>query len=553
MNILLLKDKKSLVYNLFLVVIITVAYWKIFSIFYQQDEWLTFGRGLVVDNISDLFGNRSIFQILLGEGRFIPFAIGNFFFQVFPFNAMPFAVFSLFFHLVNSLLVFGLAKRFLKNYLIAFLAALFFGINSVSSNAVSWFGTSLGTLPSVTLVLVGLFTFFRYLDEQRKPWLFATFFSLYFSLFFKEIGIHLFLLLPLLGLLFRREKLKTFVSTYWYFFAFFLLNSVVRVLEMRSLEADQAALFLTNSSYYFWQILLVRAILYLLTSFSLVFIPASAFVEFSRTVTRIYYPFIPAEQFLLLSQTAVLDILSVLLTFLIFLGAVFLTRRSSKLERSSVLFWVGFTLVSFFPYVVISKNYSYLESRYYYLAAASAGIIFALLVGKILLLIKRIQFRVVMAVFSIIFLLWHANELSKDLEVQKIVSQERQSFLAQLSRFIPSLESSRNVFFITSDADYYQIDNKVPFQQGTGYTLMVRYFTTGKIPRELLDEQPNVFQPFLYALASQGYKESGGMGFGYYWDEELLKNEIKQKKFSKDDVLPFYYDSKTKILSEKQL
>ena len=547
------KNRSLFVYGFFLTCLISIAYWKIFSIFYQQDEWLTFGRGLVVDSVYDLFAGRNIFQILLGEGRFIPFVIGNSFFKYFPLNAMPFALLSLLFHLVNSLLVFGLAKRFLKNDLLAFLGALFFGINSVSSSAVSWFGTSLGTLPSLTFVLAAVYAFFKHLDGQKGNWPLVTFLFLYFSLFFKEIGIHLFLILPLLGLLFRKEKLKKFVGAYWYFFAFFLLNLVVRLTQMRSLEADQAALFLTNTSYYFWQIILVRAILYSLTSFSLVFIPASSFVEFGRMVTRIYYPFIPSEHFLLLSQTAVLDMLSLLLTLLVFLAAAFLTRKSSKIEKSSFLFWVGFTLTSVIPYVVISKNYAYLESRYYYLTAASAGLIFAYLAKKVFYLAKSFKFRVVTVFVVIFFLHWHSKELLKDLQLQRDVSQERLSFLTQLAGYVPTLEGDKNVFFITSDADYYQIGNKVPFQQGTGYTLMVRYFRSGKIPREFLDEPHNVFQPFLYALASQGYNDLNGKGFGYYWDENLLKEDIKQKKFSYDDVLSLYYDSKAKTLIKKQL
>ena len=87
-----------------------------------------------------------------------------------------------------------------------------------------------------------------------------------------------------------------------------------------------------------------------------------------------------------------------------------------------------------------------------------------------------------------------------------VESQTRIKFLNQMSLLLPKLESNKNIFYITGDTDYYIVGNKVPFQQGMGYTLMVWYYHTGKIPKDLINEN------FLWELNSQGYKEIDNKG-----------------------------------------
>jgi len=100
----------------------------------------------------------------------------------------------------------------------------------------------------------------------------------------------------------------------------------------------------------------------------------------------------------------------------------------------------------------------------------------------------------------------------------------------------------KNVFYVTGDKEYYGPHNMVPFQQGMGYTLMVWYYHTGKIPASFVEG--NV----LWDITTQGYKEVNGQGFGYFSDLPSLQSAYHTYHFSKTDVVSFYLDSKKQQL-----
>lgn len=134
------------------------------------------------------------------------------------------------------------------------------------------------------------------------------------------------------------------------------------------------------------------------------------------------------------------------------------------------------------------------------------------------------------------------RRILQDLSKEKAISDERKNFISQLKEMQLTLSQGKNIFFITSDEDYYATGNKVPFQQGTGYTLMVLYYDSGKIPSQLLAED------FLFEIGSQGYKEIGGKGFGYFWDPQELKSQLKANDLSDNSVIFLNYNSEDRKL-----
>lgn len=536
-----LMDWHPLIFCIFLAIIIFTVFGRLTQTFYQQDEWLGYGLYLSQGFKFVFYNAKSIFGLILGQGRVLSTFIYYLFFKFFPLNATPIAIFSIIFHSINSILVFFLSKRIFKKILPAFLGSLFFALNSVSQNAVIWPAAVAGTLPSTTLIILSIFTFLKFLEKKGRKWIVLTFLFLYISLFFKETSIYLFFYLPLASLIFEKFNPKKFLSNYWPFLAFFLINSVFRVLELRAVQTE-LALFLTGSSQAYWQTLLTRAILYPLTSFSLTFVPSEPFLRFARSITNIYYPFFPSEQFILIAQTVVLDLLAIGLSFLIFILIFVLARNSGKAERKNVGFFVGFMLFSFLPYIIIGKSFAYLESRYYYLPTFAAGVILAWFLGKISrkIRISFLSFLLFLLFFS--FLIVHLRHLGIKLSNEVLISQERKSFLTQLSQQIPNLSQNKNVFYITSDRNYYVEGNKIPFQQGTGYTLMVWYYGSGKVPSDFL------VSDYLFEIGSQGYREINGKGFGYFSDFDELVDTLQTKKVSTEAITGLYYDVNKKEL-----
>lgn len=526
-----------------LLIFILGVYLPLTRTFYQQDEWLGYGNYLA-NGIKFIFSNTSgVLPLVLAQGRVLSNVFFYIFVKYFPLNIAPFVFFAVIFHSLNTILVFLLSKKLFKKSLPAFLGSLFFAVSSVSQGSITWPATSINTLPSTSLVLVAIYFFFKYLDNFKQKWLGLSFLLIYVSLFFKETGIFLFLLLPLFPLFYKKQKFVQFLKTYWYFFAATFAIVAYRILGFKSVSG-QDALFLTGSSKYFFDSITVRAILYPLTSFSLSVVPPDAFLNFARYITNVYYPFIPEGQFILVAQTVVLDLLATILSMIIAFVSLALLKITDSKIRKTIIFWFIFLLASFLPYVIISKSYSYLESRYYYLASVAWGVIFAWILS---LVIEKIKFKFIKAAFLAIFILFlyvHANVTARDVGKLVIESQTRISILNQILAIKPRLDDDKNIFYVTGDTDYYLPGNKIPFQQGFGYTLMSLYYNSGKIPKELLSGG------YLFEIGSEGYKEVGGFGFGYFSDEKAVEIQLKRYKIPPGSIFRFYYDSKNGKLTE---
>ena len=533
----ILNNWPTLTVGLVLSIIIILIFGGITKTFYQQDEWLGYGLylargpGMIMQSTDGFLG------IILGQGRILTNLLYFLFYKYFPLNVLPIAVFAITFHIINTLIVFFLAKKLFKKTLPAFLGSLFFALNSVSQSAVTWSAASINTLPSTALILIALIFYFRYLESFKEKWMVLSFAFVYLSLFFKETGVFLFLLLPLSSLIYKKQNLWVFIKRYWYFFAATFLIVSFRIWGFKA-EPGQVALFLTGSSHVYWQTLFTRSILYPLSSFSLTFVPSEPFLWFARSLSKIYYPFIMPQQFILIAQTVVLDLLALGLTFTILILIFFLTRCSIKVERKHVGFFVGFMLFSFLPYIIISKSYAYLDSRYYYLASVGWGIIFAWILNLVIEKMKIKFVRVLTVCLFLVFIFIHIKVVVSDIADLVTQSRTRISILNQISSLVPKLTSNKNVFYVTGDADFYLPGNKIPFQQGFGYTLLTWYGKRSEYPANFFDNTS------LFEIGKEGYYEAGGYGFGYFPDLEKLKDEIRKNKFSKDEITAFYYSSK---------
>lgn len=527
---------------LFLIFIVPVFFFDLTKTFYQQDEWYGLGDVLSLGP-SAIFSGTDTLKVILGYGRVLADTLIFFLIAKFPFNIIPVSIFAIVFHTINTILVYLLAKRLVGGVLPAVVAASFFAFNQASSGAVIWAASGTGTLPATTFIILSILTFFKFLETSKKKWIFITFFLLYTSLFFKEIGIFLFAFLPLYHLFTKKIVFKELVENYFLFFIFFLISIGLIFLEFKSIPVEKD-LFLTGSTSSYYPTLLSRIILYPLTSFSLLFIPTGTAFDFAKHLTWVYYPFFPSPLYDLLAQTAVLDMLAIVLTIVIcFLFYLFLKKEKKEI-KVKIIFLLSFVFLSFLPYVVVGKSHAYLESRYYYLAAVSGGILFGYLISK---LSKIRNYGMAILALSFLFLLFHATEIKKEIIRQKDFAQERKGILEQVTRIKPQI-SSKTIFYITGDRNFYISEgNPVPMQQGMGYTLLVWYYANGNAPQALVDL---IGKHFLWGMNEQGYKEVDDSGFGYFWDLDKLSNFLKETKIDKKGIIALYYDSKTKEFND---
>ncbi len=536
---------KSLIFSVtFLFVVVIYVFWQMQFVFYQQDEWRALGSYFSENNFLDLFKDFNFLKIVLGEGRVFSAVLGYILMGKFPFNTTPLFLYSLGLHLLNVFLVFWLARKMFNKMILALISAIFFGISSVSYSTVSWYGTSIGTLPAATLILFSVFAFFRWLEENQKKWLLFSFIFLYLSLQFKEIGYFLFLFYPIVSIFFKRQAFWKFIASYWYYLITFLLIAGFRLPELNN-YTKASSVFTPSNSSNFLALLFARSILYPFTSFSLLYLPSLVFTEVGAFFARIYYPFLPSPQFKLIVQSVVLDLLSIVSSFVILISLFILLTKQLVTSYAKVFFLIGFTIASFLPYVILSKDSAYFDSRYYYLGSISSSILLGLFFGLIFFRLKKSLLRIIIFLLLFLFIFIHGYITKTEIDNLANLSKERIAILKSISKIKPILNQDKNVFLIEGNKSFYLSEgNFVPFQEGFGYTLLVWYYPQTKHFRKYLEEG------YLWDLASQGYKEIDGKGFGFFWNENEFQKSIKENRIPKEAIIVIYYDSQNKELKD---
>lgn len=534
--------KENLIPLFTLSLIILLTFWNLPRTFYQQDEWQALGHNLI-EGINNLTKYSSPIQIILGEGRPLTRALNLLFFGFFKFDLVPIAIFSIIFHTLNTFLVFFLVKRISPKTFLAFFTSLFFAVNSVSHQAVTW-AAAAGTLPATTLILLSILTYFRFLEDEEKQWLYFSFGSAILSLFFKETGLFLFVFLPLLSLLFKKKATcKDFLVTHLPLFVYGGLLLTFRMIEL-FLRTEHVAGFVGGGKNFIGTVIF-HLILYPLTSLFQVFVPSLDLYRLTPILTKIQYKFLLGSPFIdLVAQSVVADLAAVmgsavLLGFLIYA----INRTKDEVMKRNILFALSLFFLSFLPYAVLHRESSYLSSRYFYVGGVAGGMIFGYIVIFLADLSK--YFKWVILGLVALYLYHHASIIRNDINYQVSLGNQKKAVLLGIKKAYPKLEKD-NIFYVTSDKAFYG-DITNPFQNGLGYILEVWYYDSGNIPKEFLTEN------FLWDLGSEGYRKIGERGFGYFQDINKMIQVMKENNLSKNIVHAFYYDSKTgQILDNTQ-
>lgn len=509
--------------------------------FYQQDEWKTLGNNLAAG--MGIFANISPLQLLFGELRPFSGLMYLIFLGFYKFTVVPTAIFGIVFGIINSLITFYLAEKITKKRLIAFIASVFLITDSVSHQAVTW-ASAVSTLPAVTLILTAIIMHLKYFDTNNKKYLAISFISAILSLYFKGIGLFLFILFPLMFFIYKRKSilrkknLEDMLRINFPLLIFGVLTFMFRFWEV-FFRTEKIAGFASgagNSD--FVQTVLFRLFLYPVTSLFQAFVPSLDLYSITPIITKIQYKFLANSPLTdLISQTIVADMASIVGAFAILglLGFV-MYKSKDKIMNRNILFILLFFFLSFLPYIVLDRGSAYLESRYSYLGAVGAGILLGYIVYFFVSINKYFKWVTIFLVF--VFLFHQASIIRKDIDYQVVLGDQRKAVLNGIRSNYPKL-SDKNIFYVTSDKGYYG-DITNPFQNGLGYVLEVYYYdSSGKIPKDFL------IQGFLWDLGSEGYKEKGNLGFGYFQDLDKMVKVMQEDKLSASTIHAFFIDSST--------
>ncbi len=533
-------SKSSLIWLLVTALLVFVTYGGLAHTFYQQDEWQEFGllrSGAISLNP---FVDLNIFPILIGQGRLFSDLLLSFLLLHFPFQMGPFVMLALFLHLLNVYLVFQLTRRLSGSVLIAGVASLAFALNAVAHQAVTWMA-AIATLPATGLILFSILAYLEWLDSRRRAWLYASLASLFVSLLFKEIGIFLVIGLPLLYLLDEKKpSLKETITKNAPLLGYGLLIVVIRVLTLAGSHTGNGTI--AAGGFDFKLKILWHALLYPLTGLFQTLVPSAYIYPLAKKVAFLQYPLVvPSTLGDTVPQTIITDLIATIGT-VAFVGlALWLARRKPVIEWRFPLFAIGLTMLSFLPYVVLDRGGSYMDSRYYYVAAIGTAMLIGLIFDR--LWQGRRAGKVVAILLLAGLLTIHILDTRGEIKRQTALGAARQSILSTIKTSYPTL-SQKNIFYITGDKTYDTPTNFVPFQQGLGYTLMVWYADDQAIPQSFLANK------FLWDIGTQGYQETALQGFGFFSQLPALQAAVKSAAFDPSAVMAFSWDSRSRQLTD---
>ena len=532
-----LKASSALPFIIFAAVIL-ISYWQIYLGFFQQDEWLGFARSILLKD-EDILGLIK-YAFAPSGGHYIPLGLLSVFmaFSLIKLNYIIYASISILLHIINTFLVYVLAKTLTSRHNFAFVTALIFSIMAAGFQATAWVVADIPTHSSAAFASLSLIFFLNFLKKESDKLFLLSILSLTFSLLFKELAVGIFAIYTIL-LLISRAPRKYIILVILLGLSYATFRTWMFTSGSNIPSASQAVQ--PNRLVYNFLTIPAKAV-------SQSIVPGGMLHEISYDIAKILPSDITGEKgdpsFEKFVDEKVLEIFS-LVIFLLITGFIFLYWRKSKENILTKVAILGFLIAFFNSFIFVfspesAGAISLISSRNLYFISSGTALILASFF-QIIGSKKRIWMFVVIAVFAMNFI-W----LQKELGVLKERGKERKAILNSIKEFKANLPPEV-VFYTESDSSYYGLPDSeriMPFQSGFGQTLLSWYYHSENFPKSLYENR------FLWDIGDQGFKKAEGRGFGYFRDFEQMANTVAQNKIPQNSIIGFNYNSNEKIVTE---
>ena len=529
----MIKTKKEAIFLISILLIVFLAYGKIFFAFFQQDEWWGYGQYILhrADSVKELIS----YFFAPSVGHFTPFTLmvlyGLFSFGM---NYHLFAAVSIILHLLSVFLVYWLAKTIFKDLKLAVLTALLFGLSASAYQGVAWVAADIATHGATIFGLLSSIFFFKYLDIQKVKYLFFSLASLFVSLLFKEIGVGLLVLFPILFIALSSSTKKEKFSVFKTFSVICLIYLIFRGSMLFIPQTKRSA---TVFQYQSGKVIAYNFLTVPIKAISQSILPGVEMRNISELVTSHL-----GTKLARLRGSITVETLSPTLSMLFIVVSIclFLKNKNNYLAKIMIsgLIWIIINSLIFAFAPERSGAITIIDSRYLYFV--SIGTSFFIVSLTYLLLKNRRCVFFVLTSLVILNIFWLDRQLSIYVEKGTI----RKRILNTIKRDYSQLPS-KVIFYTESDKSYYGLspnERIVPFQSGFGQTLLDWYYPTEHFPQEFFKNQ------FLWEITDQGYKKKDERAFGYFRDFNKLVKTVEDEKLPIESVISFRYDSESQIL-----
>lgn len=537
----------------FIIALIIFAYWELPNTFFQQDEWQGFAENIYYQSL----GVAGIFNHFLPSdaiSHFNPLSVlfGIIEFLLLYINFNLYAWQSIIVHILNACLVYYFVYNFLKSRKIAFIAALFFGVNSIPSQAVTWVATVSSYEIPTAFVILSLIFFNKFIvqKEHKKRNLLSSLTTLFISLLFHEIGIFLFVFYPIVFFLYVKDGWKKMLPTFLYgmillLSIFFLIRAPFFFISSLHSVPTVTDISRPSISVYPYRIISIS-----FKSFADSFFPEKTLINISDQVIRLAYP-----QFVAIdnapnpyvSQLIVFDLVSYILTFILLCFLFLISRMIKEKEiREGLISSIIFVSTSLLPYAFVSGKAGYasiLEPKFFYISSIGTSVIIAITFYYILVKFSKSWVRkFIIFLILVSYFIIHMNAIKINVEKLVKMSIPIKSFLTIIKSSYSKLPQSV-IFYTMSNKAYYGMpddEKTLPVEIGFGQMLMVWYQADEKFPGCFYKDA------FFLDILTQGYRTCDGRGFGYFRNYDKLISAVRQNKVPVEDIIAYSWTDETK-------
>lgn len=527
-----------------------VAYQKLPSTFFQQDEWQYFGLNIYAHESGTTLKNLLLPQ----QGtltHFFPLATLFFYMEYvfFGMNVPSYIYLNLVIHMVNVALLFFLVKKITNNSLSAYFSAILFSVYSLVHQPLTWVAAGIGTLPSTLFLLLSLIVFQSFLSKKGTRTIFLCVLLILISILFKEVSLFLLGFFPIVGLISGKKSSAStrqlIIPIGLVLLIYLGLRIVFLAGALQSQMPEIGDVSVASPGTY-----LIRLFTLPLKAVTQSIVPVTWLLTISDSVVRVAYPhFIGIDGSVnpYVSQSIVFDLVGYYLSFGILL-AVFvvygmLLKYKKKQLAMSLVWATSFIILSALPYIFIPGKagyFSIFEPRNLYVISIGTTVLIALFFTLPFVVSRNLFIHVAFGVLFASIIVFHMIGIRSHIAALVGVGSIRKRLLDIIVNQYPKLPA-KVLFFTESDSSYYGLpaeEKTLPVQSGFGRMLMVWYQNKEHFPACLYAQQ------FLHDLISQGYRECEGRGFGYFRQYSSLVSALREHNLPPQAVIAYGWQGK---------
>lgn len=418
-----------------------------------------------LENLGTAIGINPAYHHYTPVNEFIRFSL----YKTFGFESYPFHVFALLIHLLNTVLVFFLARLLLKSDRKGLLASVLFALFFSHYEVIYWFGGTNSSMMT-TFYILAILAFIRFVKRREVLW-----YMLFFLLF-------------ILALLTHEYAISLIFTSFFYFVLIVKKRNAKEIFAIFSLP--MLAVLLTTS--------LKSKLIDVPLVVSIPTIPRF----FASIVKSTLYLFIPNPNLIDGSPKA-------LLVFAFFVLILFLLHKSLKEKnRAFFVLWLFSTMLMY-------ASTSLPQARYFYVSSVPA----VLFISSLSAIGTKSLRGLASAVFAIFIVGSGIFFLQEQKHYWRLSSAISDNTLKSIKRLYPNPKSSKELYLLNlPDSSNDSVWKAYVFRQGFDLALKQTYgFSPGKAHFRRTRSATNTTRddPFIDPAELEFLKRRGHVIFAY--------------------------------------